>query len=301
MAILKYFSRVLPARRPIGVRDLEHALAKNEFVFYYQPEWDLKTGQILGLEALVRWNSPTRGLVAPMEFIPLMERSGLINKFTPLLLEQTLRDLNLIHRAGFGTLTMSINISVVQLKDISFVSIIQKYLNKYKIAPQFLECELTESVEMHGHPLEERSLQALQALRIPISIDDFGTAYSSFGHLKRVDAYKLKIDRDFVINLFNDIKNEKIVRMIIQLGHSLGLMVLAEGIETPEQEQWLLANGCDAGQGFWFSRPLPLDLLLPFLKKHTGAAPARTPAKKPAAAKARKKPAAPKKRAPRKK
>ena len=268
MAIFKYFSRVIPARQPITVKDLERALAKNEFVFYYQPEWDLKTGQILGLEALVRWNSPTRGLVPPMEFIPLMEKSGFINQFTPLLLDQTLRDLNLIHQAGFQTLTMSINISVVQLKDVSFVTTVQKYLNKHKVAPRFLECELTESVEMHGHPLEERSLQALQALRIPISIDDFGTAYSSFGHLKRVNAYKLKIDREFVMDLFNNSKNEKIIRMIIQLGHSLGLLVLAEGIETPEQEQWLLANGCDAGQGFWFSRPLPLDLLLPFLKKH---------------------------------
>ncbi len=254
-------------KRIIGVTDFRRALNNNEFVFYYQPEWDLKTGKIMGVEALVRWESPT-GIIPPMEFVPMLEETGLINEFTPFLFNQTLKDLRELYQAGFDELFMSVNLSVVQLQDPVLADTIRQTLDKYAILPEKLECEITETKRMQNSELERETVHQLRDMGIRLSIDDFGSGHASFNYLKDLDAHKLKIDRDFIQSLFDKPANETIMRTIIGLGHTLNLIVLAEGIETSEQEKWLRDNGCDFGQGFWFSRPLPLTMLIPFLRAH---------------------------------
>lgn len=250
----------------ISESDLERALKKGEFVFYYQPEFDLKTEKVIAVEALMRWNAPN-GIVPPGEFIPVLEQSGLIRKFNSFLLHQTLTDLKTIHEAGYPNIAMAINVSAVQLDDKAFVPAIQKALKETETDAKFLECEITETHQLSHPQMKEAIFKELSKLGISISLDDFGTGYSSFNYLRCLDFKKLKIDCDFVRSLSENIKNRTILSLIIQLGHILKIPVLAEGIETTEQKDWLEKNGCDFGQGFWFARPLPLDQLLTFLEK----------------------------------
>ncbi len=268
-----------PKHRILGVTDFRRALNNDEFVFYYQPEWDLKTGQIMGVEALVRWETPT-GIIPPMEFIPMLEETGLINEFTPYLLNQTLKDLRELYQSGFDNLFMSINLSIVQLHDPGLLNTMKQTLAKYSILPEQLECEITETKHMQNRELELNTLRALRQEGIRLSIDDFGSGHASFNYLKDLEAHKLKIDRDFISSLFDKPANETIMRTIIELGHALDLVVLAEGIETSEQEKWLRENDCDVGQGFWFARPLPMNMLIPFLRTRQEAQKAKKSRKK---------------------
>lgn len=254
-----------PRQRIIGTTDLRRALNNNEFVFYYQPEWDLKTGVAKGVEALIRWESPN-GIIPPDEFIPVLEKTGMINEFTPFLLNQSLHDLKELHALGFSDLFMSVNISTVQLKDAGLLDQIQKMMAKYEITPDSYECELTETGMLKNPSPEFDMLKSIRQNGIKISIDDFGSGHASFNYLKDLDTHKLKIDREFVKDMFSKPSNQVILRTIIDLGHALDLTVLAEGIELPEQEKWLKENGCDYGQGFLFSRPLPLPMLISFLR-----------------------------------
>ena len=269
MSFSTFFKNFLaPRKRVIGATDLQRALTNNEFVFYYQPEWDLKTGKIKGLEALMRWESPN-GIIPPNDFIPVLEETGLISKFTPFLLEQTLHDLREIHSVGFSDLFMSVNFSAVQLRDPSLPQLIQQVLDKYEMTPEYLECEITETTSFGADGIELEILKKLKRNGIKVSVDDFGSGHASFNYLKDLEPHKLKVDRDFISTLFDRPANQIIMRTIIDLGHSLGLIVLAEGIETPEQEKWLAKNKCDYGQGFLFSRPLPLSMLIPFMRSRT--------------------------------
>jgi len=254
-----------PRKRTIGATDIRRALTHNEFVFYYQPEWDLKTGAIRGLEALVRWESP-HGIIPPNEFIPVLEETGLINEFTPFMFDQTLQDLREIHAMGFTDLFLSVNLSMTQLSDASLLNTITQALEKHSIDPNHLECEITETNEMKKKDLVLQNIKALREKGIKLSIDDFGSGHASFNYVKNLETEKIKIDIDFVQSLFEKPVNQTIMRTIIELGHSLNLSVLAEGIETPEQAAWLKENGCDFGQGFLFSRPLPLAMMLSFLR-----------------------------------
>ncbi len=254
-------------QKKITPERLRKAMKNGEFVFYYQPEFDLKTGKVLGLEALMRWNDARRGIVPPNEFIPVLEESGLITEFTDMLLKQTLTDLHLIHEAGYRDLHLAVNFSVAQLKTAGIVQKIQDALQGAHINPSFLECEITESQNIDREMFESDTFKKLEELNVAISLDDFGTGYASFNALKNLNIKKLKIDMDFVQELFKHDKNQTIVASMIRLGHDLGFPVLAEGIETTEQKEWLEKNGCDLGQGYWFSRPLPLDQLLTFLQK----------------------------------
>lgn len=248
--------------------DIEHAIRKNEFVFYYQPEIDLKTGQVLGVEALMRWIHPEKGLIPPMEFIPLLEKTGLINKLTPFLFEQTMKDLHFLHNNGYPDLFMSVNLSCRQLQDKSLLNVIKKNLKKYKINPTQYECELTESTSMSNLPDDLLVLQNIDKLKLRLSLDDFGTGYTSFHYLKNLNVHKMKIDREFIATIFDNERNEVILKSIIDLGHKLNLQVVAEGIETKEQEKWLKKHKCNLGQGFYFARPMPLIDLLTFLYKN---------------------------------
>ena len=252
--------------KKVSESDLERGLKKGEFVFYYQPEFELKTGKVVAVEALMRWNAPN-GIIPPDEFIPVLEASGLIKKFTEFLLHQTLADLKTIHEAGYPDVVMAVNLSAVQLKDPTLIETIKKALEETQTEAKFLECEITESQQLVLPEMQETVFKELSNLGIAVSIDDFGTGYSSFNYLRNLDAKKLKVDCDFVRTLEENPKNKKILPVIIKLGHDLQIPVLAEGIETTEQKEYLEQNECDYGQGFWFSRPLPLDQLTAFLEK----------------------------------
>lgn len=254
-------------QKKITPERLKKAMKNNEFVFYYQPEFDLKSEKVLGVEALMRWNDARRGIIPPNEFIPVLEESGLITEFTDMLLKKTLSDLRTIHEAGYRDLHLAINFSVAQLKSPSIVQKIQDALQGIRINPTFLECEITERQNFDRDLFESDTFKKLEELNIAISLDDFGTGYASFNALKNLNIKKLKIDMDFVQELFTHEKNQTIVASMIHLGHDLGFPVLAEGIETTKQKEWLQEHGCDMGQGYWFSRPLPVDQLLTFLQK----------------------------------
>lgn len=254
-------------KKPITVSELKAALKNKEFVFYYQPEWDLKTNRALGVEALMRWESPERGYVPPMEFVPLIEETGLIHEFTQFLFEQTLTDLAELHQID-PQLFMAVNLSISQLQEPGLIDTIKKNLDTHGLSHEHIECELTESQELNDEVMSNGILEQLAQQNIPISIDDFGTGYSSFERLKNLNIRKLKIDLSFIQTLFENTKNQSIVLSMIKLGHDLGFPVLAEGVETTEQQTWLKENGCDFGQGFWFSRALPMDQLKPFLKEN---------------------------------
>ena len=262
---MSIFSHIFSSK--ITPEVLQKALKKGEFVFYYQPEFDLKTGNILGVEALMRWVDKKRGIVPPNEFIPVLEQSGLISQFTDFLLKQTLEDLRKIHESGLKNVFLAINLSVVQLKQPDIAEKIQNALQGAYINSSFLECEITETKGVDRELLDSDVFKKLQDLNVSISIDDFGTGYSSFDYLRSLNIKKLKIDQDFVREMFDNPKNQTIMASMIQLGHDLGLPVLAEGIETTGQKTWLEEHGCDMGQGYWFSRPLPVDQLLDFLQK----------------------------------
>jgi len=268
MSFMQSFKNLFVQKpRIIGTTDLKRALTHDEFTFYYQPEWDLKTGKIKGLEALIRWESPS-GIIPPNEFIPILEETGLINSFTPFLFEQTLHDLRELHSLGFNDLFMSVNLSAVQLKDSTLTDTIQKTLDKYNISPEYLECEVTESKTMDNAEIGFETLRNLKKMGIRISVDDFGSGHASFNYIKNINISKIKVDIEFIRDLFEKESNQIIMRTIIELGHSLDLSVLAEGVETPEQEKWLCENGCDYAQGFLFSRPLPLPMMISFLRTH---------------------------------
>jgi len=268
MKFIESLKKLFPAqKRVIGTTDLKRALMHNEFVFHYQPEWDLRTGKIRGVEALMRWESPN-GIIPPNDFIPILEETGLINSFTPFLFSQTLNDLRELHTLGFSDLFMSVNLSAVQLRDPTLVEIIQKNLDQYDIVPEDLECEITENKFIGKESVEFETLRSLKKMGIKLSIDDFGSGHASFNYIKNINIDKIKIDIEFVRDLFEKEANQTIMRTIIELGHALNLSVLAEGIEKPEQEKWLCENGCDYAQGFLLSKPLPLPMLISFLRTH---------------------------------
>lgn len=246
--------------------DLERAIRKEEFVFFYQPEIDLKTGKTVGVEALLRWKHPTKGMIAPMCFIPQLEKTKLINRLSPFLFRSSMHDLRRLHDMGFSTLFMSVNLSVVQLEDKKLVTLLKRHLQKFNIPPKFYECEVTESSMIENLPQEVAVLGEINHLKVRLSIDDFGTGYASFNYLRQLSVQKLKIDQEFVASAFDHKNNEILLASMIELGRKLKLTVLAEGIETRKQWEWLTKHECELGQGFYFSRPIPFDELVLFLK-----------------------------------
>lgn len=265
----KWVSQIKAYLNPLKLlfeSDLERAIRREEFVFFYQPEIDLKTGKTVGVEALLRWKHPHKGMISPASFIPVLERTKLINKLSPFLFAQSMKDLRRLHDIGFKNLFMSVNLSVVQLEDKKLVQLIKRNLQKFKIPPKFYECEVTESSMIENLPTELAVLSQINHLKIRLSIDDFGTGYASFNYLRQLSVQKLKIDQEFVASAFDHKNNEILLSSMIELGRKLKLTVLAEGIETQKQLDFLKKNNCEMGQGFYFSRPLPFDELVLFLK-----------------------------------
>jgi diguanylate cyclase (GGDEF)-like protein len=240
--------------------ELRHALERDEFVLYYQPQVDLLRGRIVGMEALLRWQSPSRGLVAPGEFIPLLEETGLILAVGEWVLRSACKQARLWQESGLANVHIAVNLSTLQFKQPDFASVVLAILGAYELDPAMnqIELELTESLLMNNVAATIDTLNKLHAAGMQFSIDDFGTGYSSLSYLKQFPINRLKIDQSFVSNLTTDHNDEAIVAAIIALGHSLGLNVIAEGVETAAQQAHLRKMGCDEIQGYLYSRPVPV-------------------------------------------
>lgn len=237
------------------LNDLKNAIANNEFLLHYQPQVDVTSHKINGIEALLRWNHPEYGLVAPIKFIPIAESSGLIVSIGEWVIKEACRQAAQWCKQGINV-TVAINISAVQFKRGNLEETIQKALLASGLAPQYLELELTESILIHDTDKVLKSVQRLKELGIKLSIDDFGTGYSSLSYLKRFAVDKLKIDRSFIKDICKDQEDAIIVKTIIQMAKSLNLKTVAEGVETKEVLEIIKSHGCDEVQGFYFAKPM---------------------------------------------
>ncbi len=240
---------------------LRRALERGEFLLHYQPQYELSSGRIIGVEALIRWSHPELGLVAPGRFIGVAEESGLIVPMGDWVLRQACRQAMLWQQAGLPALTMSVNLSAIQFKRGNVEQSVERALAESGLAPALLELELTESILLQNVESVLASVRQLKQLGVKLAIDDFGTGYSSLSYLKRLDIDKLKIDQSFVRDLATDPDDAAIVRAIIQMAHSLNLQTIAEGVETEEMRCQLQSFGCDAAQGYLYSRPVPAEEL----------------------------------------
>ena len=236
--------------------DLHAALGKSQFVLHFQPQVNLRTRRLTGMEALIRWHHPTRGMVPPSMFIGIAEECGLIHEISRWVLEQACVQNAAWQAAGFPCCRIAVNISSANFKRGNFCQIIADVLARTRLPPQYLELEVTETVLLQDeHVVKEIPL--LEKMGVRLSIDDFGTGYSSLNYLRRLPVEKLKIDQSFVRGLPENQNDAIIAGAIIQLGHALGYTVIAEGVETEEQLVYLLEHNCDEGQGYLFGRPMP--------------------------------------------
>ena len=243
---------------------LRRAIEDGELVLHYQPKVDLTTGQVAGVEALVRWQHPERGLLSPDTFVPLAEQTGLMKSLTANVLEQALRQTACWQDAGLR-IRMAVNVSARDLHDDTFCDRVSAALSRTGVPASFLELELTERVVMADPERALQNLTALSRLGVRLSLDDFGTGYSSLAYLRRLPVTEIKIDKSFVLRMDVDEEDATIVRSTIDLAHGLGLRVLAEGVETAETWQRLSDLGCDAAQGFFLSRPHPAEVVTDWL------------------------------------
>ena len=247
-------------------RDLSHAIERKELCLHFQAQLDLQTKRISGFEALMRWSHPERGWVPPALFIPVAESSGLIRQIGRWLLDEACRCCSLWQRAGLD-LTMAINISPAQLREQNLPELIARNLAVHGLTPRSIELELTESLFVDpAEIIMRRNIEEVARQGVHLAIDDFGTGYSSLAYLKRLPVEKIKIDKSFIAGIGKEDVDEALVRAIIGLARTFGKAVLAEGIETEEQLEFLAAEGCDQGQGYLFSRPIPFGQCLPLTK-----------------------------------
>jgi len=245
---------------------LRKAIARNELALHYQPQLDIKTGRIVGLEALARWKNADLGHVSPVEFIPLAEETGLILSIGEWILRNACAQTKAWQEELGENLTVAVNVSAPQFEQEDFVKTVADVLKETGLNSFSLKLEMTESILMEN--VEEIVKKQLQLKEIGVghSIDDFGTGYSSLGYLKRFPIDSVKIDRSFVQDILTDTDDAAITRAIIALSHNLRLKVIAEGVETDGQLQYLKDHHCDMIQGYLISRPLPPEDVIPFLK-----------------------------------
>lgn len=256
------------ARRRLTLENhLRRALERGEFVLHYQPQVDGRSGRILGCEALLRWQHADQGLVPPADFIPLLEETGLIVPVGRWVLETACAQLGLWRRSGYDSLAMAVNISSQQIHEVGLQELVAHLLGRYDIVPDQLELEITESTLMQHIPNTADTLSALVGLGVRIALDDFGTGYSSLSYLHRFPIDTLKVDRAFVSNIPGPADDTAIVEAIIALARSLHLRVIAEGVETQVQREFLNGLGCDVMQGYLFSRPVTADAFAQLLAK----------------------------------
>jgi len=236
--------------------DLRRALELNQFTLHYQPQIDLKTGDLMGVEALVRWQHPDRGLVSPAHFIPLAEETGLIVPIGEWVLREACRQQKLWLDAGRRVGKVAVNLSPRQFRQKNFPGKVEAILRETQLAAEYLELEITESCAMEHAGETINQLNQLNQMGMYLAIDDFGTGYSSLAYLQRFPIQKLKIDRSFVNDIHDDMNDAAITKTIIGLAHSMQLRVVAEGVETQHQADWLRQCGCDQAQGFLYAKPM---------------------------------------------
>lgn len=247
---------------------LRDSLNRQEFYLLYQPLMDIKKNQIIGFEALIRWNSHILGQVSPLQFIGMAEENGMIVEIGKWVLEEACNELKRWHLQGYDNLSVAVNISGRQFRQTRLPEVVQDILTKTNLPAHCLELELTESLLIDDVTNAVKTMNALKLMGVKLVIDDFGTGYSSLSYLKQFPVDKLKIDRSFITELLNVENDAAIARAIINLGHSLNLEVLAEGVETQVQRDFILNHGCDYAQGYFYKPPqLPEDLA-EFIKKH---------------------------------
>ncbi len=245
---------------------LRSAVLRNEFVLYYQPQVNLQTGAILAVEALIRWRHPTLGLLPPLRFIPLAEESGMITTIGEWVLNEACRQAEAWRRQGLPPIRMSVNVSARQFRERRLTAAVAAALRDSGLDPTLLELELTESLIMQDVDQAVATMEELERLGVQLSIDDFGTGYSSLAALKTFPVARLKIDKAFINGLPGDADDMAVATAVISLGQKLNLKVIAEGVETAEQADFLRRNHCDEIQGYCVSRPIPPDELAAFLK-----------------------------------
>ncbi len=254
---------------------LRRALEQGQFVPHFQPLVDLQSGAPIGMETLLRWQHPERGLVSPAEFIPLAEETGLIVPVGEWVLHAACKQLGQWQKLGLPPLKITVNISARQFWQANLTKVVAKILRETGIDPRLLELELTESMVMQDVEGAIGAMNELTSMGVRLAIDDFGTGYSSLSTLKRFPIHTLKIDRSFVSDVTTGASDAAIASSIITLGQNLGLNVIAEGIETDDHWNFLKEKGCRQGQGFLFSRPLPADQMEAYLVKGSNHKPAR--------------------------
>ncbi|MCX7141428.1 MAG: EAL domain-containing protein [Proteobacteria bacterium] len=246
---------------------LRHALERDQLRLHYQPQLSLRDGRIVGAEALLRWQHPEFGMVSPAEFIPIAEASGLILQIGEWVLATAARQMRAWLQMNIAPGVVAVNLSAAQFRHPKLTERVIQILHEQGLPPEHLELELTESAAMDDPPGAIAVMDALHAHGIRMSIDDFGTGYSSLNYLKRFKLCKLKIDQSFVRNLHDNAEDKAIVNSIIGLARSLGLQTIAEGVETEDQLAFLRANGCGEVQGYYCSRPLPVEAAEAFLRR----------------------------------
>ena len=255
--------RRTPARLSM-LGDLRNALEHHDLQVHLQPKLDLATGVVVGVEALARWSHPTRGYVSPEDFVHVAEETGLIKQLTDVVLESSIEQLGRLRDHGHH-LGLAVNLSTHDLLDELLADRVLRRLDQYNVDPALLTLEITESSLLIDAPRARRTIDRLNEKGIRLSVDDFGTGYSSLSYLRKLPVSELKIDRSFVTNLLIDDQDEVIVKSIIDLGHNLGMQVVAEGVETDEVMNRLRGFGCDVAQGFGICRPIPYDQFLTWL------------------------------------
>jgi len=257
------------SQRLLLENEMRHALTRNEFMLCYQPQADARTGEVNGMEALLRWQHPALGLVPPQKFIGLAEETGMIVPIGEWVVREACRQNKLWQTQGLAMVKVAVNLSARQFRQHDLVEMISRILEETGLDPQYLELELTESMIMHDPERVIQVLDRLSTLGVSLALDDFGTGYSSLSYLKRFPIDKIKIDKSFVDHITTDPDDAAIAKAIISIAHEMKMSVIAEGTETQEQVLFLREQQCDAVQGYYFCRPISATELSNFLRAGT--------------------------------
>jgi len=242
--------------------DLRHAIERDQLELYYQPQIDTHSGELTGVEGLMRWNHPEKGIISPDIFITVAEETGLILQLGDWLLDTACQHTKQLESTKLNDITVALNISGIQIQEESFIDTVWNALKKSEVARNHLEFEITESILMDNSEIVSKNINQLKILGIHLAIDDFGTGFSSMGYLKNFPINKLKIDKSFISGLPHSSKDTAITQAVIAMSHSLNIKVVAEGVEHKDQAKLLREYNCDLLQGYYYAKPMPFDDLL---------------------------------------
>jgi EAL domain-containing protein (putative c-di-GMP-specific phosphodiesterase class I) len=262
-----------PAHEQLSlIGDMRAAMGNGEFTLVYQPKLALRTGRIVAVEALLRWQDPERGMIAPSRFLPFAEQTGFIREITPWVLDSVIRQASRWQDAGLD-IAVSANLSALDLLEPGLSGRVKELRERYRVPADRLCLEITESALMADPSLALVHLAELAALGVRLSIDDYGVGQASLAYLKSLPVNELKLDRSFIRSIADSPRNSAIVDSTIMLSHALGLTVVAEGVETPAELDWLIAHGCDVVQGYGIARPMPAQQLPDWIASFSLSAP----------------------------